>query len=100
MAVHVRRAPCQKPAPGGVSGAPATDARSHRHVHVADKPDEIVPASKPSRTADNVAVESRVATIKQRPTSRCFPSVSDMNVSGRAPGRRAGRPCSDSSHLR
>ncbi|XP_045342216.1 SH3 and multiple ankyrin repeat domains protein 2 isoform X7 [Leopardus geoffroyi] len=44
-----------------------------------DKPDEIVPASKPSRTADNVAVESRVATIKQRPTSRCFPSVSDMN---------------------
>ncbi|XP_058545961.1 SH3 and multiple ankyrin repeat domains protein 2 isoform X2 [Neofelis nebulosa] len=44
-----------------------------------DKPDEIVPASKPSRTADNVAVESRVATIKQRPTSRCFPSVSDVN---------------------
>ncbi|XP_070085097.1 SH3 and multiple ankyrin repeat domains protein 2 isoform X4 [Equus caballus] len=44
-----------------------------------DKPDEIVPASKPSRTVENVAVESRVATIKQRPTSRCFPSVSDMN---------------------
>ncbi|XP_057585592.1 SH3 and multiple ankyrin repeat domains protein 2 isoform X2 [Hippopotamus amphibius kiboko] len=43
-----------------------------------DKPDEIVPASKPSRTAESV-VESRVATIKQRPTSRCFPSVSDMN---------------------
>ncbi|XP_004441133.1 PREDICTED: SH3 and multiple ankyrin repeat domains protein 2 [Ceratotherium simum simum] len=44
-----------------------------------DKPDEIVPAAKPSRTAENVAVESRVATIKQRPTSRCFPSVSDVN---------------------
>ncbi|XP_024605072.1 SH3 and multiple ankyrin repeat domains protein 2 isoform X3 [Neophocaena asiaeorientalis asiaeorientalis] len=44
-----------------------------------DKPDEIVPASKPSRTAESVAVESRVATIKQRPTSRCFPSVSDVN---------------------
>ncbi|XP_059254975.1 SH3 and multiple ankyrin repeat domains protein 2 isoform X1 [Mustela nigripes] len=44
-----------------------------------DKPEEIVPASKPSRAADNVAMESRVATIKQRPTSRCFPSVSDMN---------------------
>lgn len=29
-----------------------------------------------------------MATIKQRPTSRCFPSVSDMNVSGRAPGTR------------
>ncbi|XP_054426727.1 SH3 and multiple ankyrin repeat domains protein 2 [Pteronotus mesoamericanus] len=44
-----------------------------------DKPDEIVPAAKPARAAENVAVESRVATIKQRPTSRCFPSVSDMN---------------------
>ncbi|XP_006141159.2 SH3 and multiple ankyrin repeat domains protein 2, partial [Tupaia chinensis] len=44
-----------------------------------DKPEEIVPASKPSRTAENMAVESRVATIKQRPTSRCFPAVSDMN---------------------
>uniref|UniRef100_A0A8C6WBL8 SH3 and multiple ankyrin repeat domains 2 n=1 Tax=Nannospalax galili TaxID=1026970 RepID=A0A8C6WBL8_NANGA len=44
-----------------------------------DKPEEIVPASKPSRTAENVAVESRVATIKQRPTSRCFPAASDMN---------------------
>nr|XP_045008579.1 SH3 and multiple ankyrin repeat domains protein 2 isoform X3 [Jaculus jaculus] len=44
-----------------------------------DKPEEIVPASKPSRTIENVAVESRVATIKQRPTSRCFPAVSDMN---------------------
>ncbi|XP_019510207.1 PREDICTED: SH3 and multiple ankyrin repeat domains protein 2 [Hipposideros armiger] len=44
-----------------------------------DKPEEIVPAPKPSRTAENMAVESRVATIKQRPTSRCFPPVSDMN---------------------
>ncbi|KAM9660393.1 SH3 and multiple ankyrin repeat domains protein 2 isoform 1-T1 [Trichechus inunguis] len=44
-----------------------------------DKPEEIVPASKLSRAAENVAVESRVATIKQRPTSRCFPSVSDVN---------------------
>ncbi|XP_036918486.1 SH3 and multiple ankyrin repeat domains protein 2 isoform X2 [Sturnira hondurensis] len=44
-----------------------------------DKPDEIVPATKPSRASENVAAESRVATIKQRPTSRCFPSVSDMN---------------------
>ncbi|XP_056657133.1 SH3 and multiple ankyrin repeat domains protein 2 isoform X7 [Monodelphis domestica] len=44
-----------------------------------DKVDEVVPAAKPSRTAENVAVESRVATIKQRPTSRCFPSVADMN---------------------
>ncbi|KAM5318517.1 SH3 and multiple ankyrin repeat domains protein 2 isoform 1-T1 [Glossophaga mutica] len=43
------------------------------------KPDEIIPAAKPSRAAENVAAESRVATIKQRPTSRCFPSVSDMN---------------------
>ncbi|XP_074227622.1 SH3 and multiple ankyrin repeat domains protein 2 isoform X1 [Camelus bactrianus] len=44
-----------------------------------DKPEETVPAPKPSRTAESVAVESRVATIKQRPTSRCFPPVSDMN---------------------
>ncbi|XP_074192986.1 SH3 and multiple ankyrin repeat domains protein 2 isoform X5 [Rhinolophus sinicus] len=44
-----------------------------------DKPEEIVPAPKPSRTAENMAMESRVATIKQRPTSRCFPPVSDMN---------------------
>ncbi|XP_007947517.1 SH3 and multiple ankyrin repeat domains protein 2 [Orycteropus afer afer] len=44
-----------------------------------DKPEEIIPASKLPRAAENVAVESRVATIKQRPTSRCFPSVSDLN---------------------
>ncbi|NXM14531.1 SHAN2 protein, partial [Ploceus nigricollis] len=42
-----------------------------------DKVDEIVPVSKPSRIADNATVDSRVATIKQRPSSRCFPS--DMN---------------------
>lgn len=72
-------------------GALLTDARPDGHVHVADKPDEIVPASKPSRTAESVAVESRVATIKQRPTSRCFPSVSDVNVSGWA-GGAGGRP--------
>uniref|UniRef100_A0A452TM98 PDZ domain-containing protein n=1 Tax=Ursus maritimus TaxID=29073 RepID=A0A452TM98_URSMA len=68
---------------GARSAAPppglTTDTCSHHHVHAADKPEEIVPASKPSRAADNVAMESRVATIKQRPTSRCFPSVSDMN---------------------
>lgn len=44
--------------------------------------DEIVPVSKPSRIADNATVDSRVATIKQRPSSRCFPSAADMNVSG------------------
>uniref|UniRef100_A0A4X2MC30 SH3 and multiple ankyrin repeat domains 2 n=1 Tax=Vombatus ursinus TaxID=29139 RepID=A0A4X2MC30_VOMUR len=60
---------------------------SHQHAAVVEmerkcqdyKVDEVVPAAKPSRTAENVAVESRVATIKQRPTSRCFPSVADMN---------------------
>uniref|UniRef100_A0A8C9FWS0 SH3 and multiple ankyrin repeat domains protein 2 n=1 Tax=Pavo cristatus TaxID=9049 RepID=A0A8C9FWS0_PAVCR len=41
--------------------------------------DEIVPVSKPSRIADNATVDSRVATIKQRPSSRCFPSATDMN---------------------
>nr|XP_026652033.1 SH3 and multiple ankyrin repeat domains protein 2 isoform X3 [Zonotrichia albicollis] len=45
--------------------------------HFEDKVDEIVPVSKPSRIADNATVDSRVATIKQRPSSRCFPS--DMN---------------------
>ncbi|XP_053141969.1 SH3 and multiple ankyrin repeat domains protein 2 isoform X8 [Hemicordylus capensis] len=44
-----------------------------------DKVDEIVPVSKPSRIPDNAAVDSRVATIKQRPSSRCFPSATDMN---------------------
>ncbi|XP_030307166.1 SH3 and multiple ankyrin repeat domains protein 2 isoform X3 [Calypte anna] len=44
-----------------------------------NKVDEIVPVSKPSRIADNATVDSRVATIKQRPSSRCFPSATDMN---------------------
>ncbi|XP_075783814.1 SH3 and multiple ankyrin repeat domains protein 2 isoform X4 [Pelodiscus sinensis] len=44
-----------------------------------DKVDEIVPVSKPSRIADNVTMDSRVATIKPRPSSRCFPSATDMN---------------------
>ncbi|XP_033006188.1 SH3 and multiple ankyrin repeat domains protein 2 isoform X8 [Lacerta agilis] len=44
-----------------------------------NKVDEIVPVSKPSRIPDNAAVDSRVATIKQRPSSRCFPSATDMN---------------------
>ncbi|KAM7164431.1 SH3 and multiple ankyrin repeat domains protein 2 isoform 3-T10 [Macrochelys suwanniensis] len=44
-----------------------------------DKVDEIVPVSKPSRITDNVTVDSRVATIKPRPSSRCFPSATDMN---------------------
>ncbi|XP_013908994.1 PREDICTED: SH3 and multiple ankyrin repeat domains protein 2 isoform X3 [Thamnophis sirtalis] len=44
-----------------------------------DKADEIVPVSKPSRIPENAVVDSRVATIKQRPSSRCFPSATDMN---------------------
>nr|XP_060621261.1 SH3 and multiple ankyrin repeat domains protein 2 isoform X6 [Anolis sagrei ordinatus] len=44
-----------------------------------DKVDEIVPVSKPLRIHDNAAVDSRVATIKQRPSSRCFPPATDMN---------------------
>ncbi|XP_053923499.1 SH3 and multiple ankyrin repeat domains protein 2 isoform X2 [Cuculus canorus] len=44
-----------------------------------NKVDEIVPVSKPSRIADTATVDSRVATIKQRPSSRCFPSATDMN---------------------
>ncbi|KAJ8795621.1 hypothetical protein J1605_002383 [Eschrichtius robustus] len=68
------------------------------HVHPAgDKPDEIVPASKPSRTAETVAVESRVATIKQRPTSRCFPSVSDVNRPDPEPQPACARQAPQSS---
>lgn len=52
------------------------------YFYITDKVDEIVPVSKPSRIADNATVDSRVATIKQRPSSRCFPSATDMNVSG------------------
>ncbi|XP_062823906.1 SH3 and multiple ankyrin repeat domains protein 2 isoform X8 [Anolis carolinensis] len=44
-----------------------------------NKVDEIVPVSKPLRIHDNAAVDSRVATIKQRPSSRCFPPATDMN---------------------
>ncbi|XP_039605002.1 SH3 and multiple ankyrin repeat domains protein 2b isoform X2 [Polypterus senegalus] len=44
-----------------------------------DKVDEIMPVSKPRSTADNVSVDMRVATIKQRPSSRCFPAATDMN---------------------
>eukprot|EP00062_Callorhinchus_milii_P003853 gi/632941584/ref/XP_007885942.1/ PREDICTED: SH3 and multiple ankyrin repeat domains protein 2 isoform X2 [Callorhinchus milii] len=44
-----------------------------------DKLDEVVPNSKQSRAAENVMSDSRVATIKQRPSSRCFPSTSDAN---------------------
>nr|XP_048711885.1 SH3 and multiple ankyrin repeat domains protein 2 isoform X6 [Caretta caretta] len=44
-----------------------------------NKVDEIVPVSKPSRITDNVTVDSRVATIKPRPSSRCFPSATDIN---------------------
>ncbi|XP_041132593.1 SH3 and multiple ankyrin repeat domains protein 2-like isoform X2 [Polyodon spathula] len=44
-----------------------------------DKVDENMPASKPSRTGDNVSVDMRVATIKQRPSSRCFTTVTDIN---------------------
>uniref|UniRef100_A0A8D0H4B7 SH3 and multiple ankyrin repeat domains 2 n=1 Tax=Sphenodon punctatus TaxID=8508 RepID=A0A8D0H4B7_SPHPU len=49
------------------------------HFYVADKVDEIIPVSKPSRILDNTTVDSRVATIKQRPSSRCFPPTTDMN---------------------
>lgn len=66
----------------GTSGVSVSDTHTHHSVHGADKADEVVPAPKPSRAAENMAVESRVATIKPRPTSRCFPPVSDVNVSG------------------
>ncbi|XP_064423268.1 SH3 and multiple ankyrin repeat domains protein 2b isoform X2 [Latimeria chalumnae] len=44
-----------------------------------DKVDEIMSASKPPRAGDNIGMDSRVATIKQRPTSRCFPLAIEMN---------------------
>ncbi|XP_078077524.1 SH3 and multiple ankyrin repeat domains protein 2-like [Mustelus asterias] len=44
-----------------------------------DKLDEIVSNPKQSRAAENVTVDSRVATIKQRPSSRCFPPTADAN---------------------
>ncbi|XP_078540431.1 SH3 and multiple ankyrin repeat domains protein 2 isoform X1 [Lissotriton helveticus] len=44
-----------------------------------DKAEDNAPGSKPLKPLENVTVDSRVATIKQRPTSRCFPSSTDMN---------------------
>ncbi|XP_041445354.1 SH3 and multiple ankyrin repeat domains protein 2 isoform X11 [Xenopus laevis] len=44
-----------------------------------DKSEESGPISKPLRPLDNTPVNSRVATVKQRPTSRCFPAASDTN---------------------
>ncbi|GCB76258.1 hypothetical protein scyTo_0015455, partial [Scyliorhinus torazame] len=44
-----------------------------------DKLDEIVSNPKQSRAAENATVDSRVATIKQRPSSRCFPPAADAN---------------------
>ncbi|XP_037373298.1 SH3 and multiple ankyrin repeat domains protein 2 isoform X2 [Talpa occidentalis] len=43
-----------------------------------EKPDELVAITKPPRAAESVAVEPRVATIRQRPTSRCLPPLSDV----------------------
>ncbi|KAG7473669.1 hypothetical protein MATL_G00098290 [Megalops atlanticus] len=42
-----------------------------------DKVDEVTPAQKPIR--DNVSVDMRVATIKPRPSSRCFATSTEMN---------------------
>ncbi|XP_055987790.1 SH3 and multiple ankyrin repeat domains protein 2 isoform X2 [Sorex fumeus] len=42
-----------------------------------DKPEDVVPASRVARSTEST--EPRVATIRQRPSSRCFPPVSDMN---------------------
>ncbi|XP_043938017.1 SH3 and multiple ankyrin repeat domains protein 2, partial [Protopterus annectens] len=44
-----------------------------------DKTDEVTSSFKPSRGSENTAVDSRVATIKQRPSSRCFPATADLN---------------------
>ncbi|XP_069758383.1 SH3 and multiple ankyrin repeat domains protein 2b isoform X3 [Narcine bancroftii] len=44
-----------------------------------DKLDEIVSNPKQLRAAENATADSRVATIKQRPSSRCFPSTADVN---------------------
>ncbi|KAM4617556.1 SH3 and multiple ankyrin repeat domains protein 2 isoform 2-T2 [Discoglossus pictus] len=44
-----------------------------------DKPEEISSISKPLRPVDNVPVESRIATIKQRPPSRCFAAPTETN---------------------
>ncbi|XP_018424374.1 PREDICTED: SH3 and multiple ankyrin repeat domains protein 2 isoform X1 [Nanorana parkeri] len=44
-----------------------------------DKNEDSAPIVKPLRPVDNVPVDSRVATIKQRPTSRCFPPAPEVN---------------------
>ncbi|XP_060695129.1 SH3 and multiple ankyrin repeat domains protein 2-like isoform X3 [Hemiscyllium ocellatum] len=44
-----------------------------------NKLDEIVSNSKQSRAAENATPDSRVATIKQRPSSRCFPPAPEAN---------------------
>lgn len=63
---------------------------------IADKNEDSTPIAKPLRPVDNMPVDSRVATIKQRPTSRCFPPATEANVS-----RRGGRkwPVCRMSHL-
>ncbi|KAM9301663.1 SH3 and multiple ankyrin repeat domains protein 2 isoform 2-T2 [Gastrophryne carolinensis] len=44
-----------------------------------DKNDDSAPVSKPLRPVDNVSVDPRVATIKQRPSGRCFPPAPEVN---------------------
>ncbi|XP_073460331.1 SH3 and multiple ankyrin repeat domains protein 2 isoform X4 [Aquarana catesbeiana] len=44
-----------------------------------DKNEDSTPIAKPLRPVDNMPVDSRVATIKQRPTSRCFPPATEAN---------------------
>ncbi|XP_073514902.1 SH3 and multiple ankyrin repeat domains protein 2 isoform X6 [Phyllobates terribilis] len=44
-----------------------------------DKAEDSTPISKPLRPVDNVPLDSRVATIKQRPSSRCFPPATETN---------------------
>ncbi|XP_063293840.1 SH3 and multiple ankyrin repeat domains protein 2 isoform X2 [Pelobates fuscus] len=44
-----------------------------------DKTEESGPTSKPLRPVDNVPLDSRIATIKQRPTGRCFPPAAETN---------------------
>ncbi|KAE8606555.1 hypothetical protein XENTR_v10010777 [Xenopus tropicalis] len=44
-----------------------------------DKAEDSGPIPKPLRPLDNAAVDSRIATVKQRPTSRCFPAATDTN---------------------
>ncbi|KAM8938855.1 SH3 and multiple ankyrin repeat domains protein 2 isoform 3-T3 [Pelodytes ibericus] len=44
-----------------------------------DKTEDSGPTSKPLRPVDSVALDSRIATIKQRPASRCFPAATETN---------------------